>query len=272
MNTIHVFLTRPEGRNGSVPGRLRALGIEAVELPALELGPLDPPGPLPSPDAYDAVVFVSRYAVQRYLALLEGASAGAPVWPAATVAATVGAGSAQALLCSGVVPSGSVLHPDPDAARQDSEALFELLLARHQPLRRVLVVRGAHGREWLAEALRARGVTVDFLPVYARSEADWPPDARKRVVAALARPEHCLFLLTSGEGVRAVAARIGELGLMDQWRKAGFVVIHERISATLQSVLASPSDGGVLRVEHCTPDDESIVAAIQAVVRHTAKP
>src|SRR5690606_3039689 len=109
---------------------------------------------------------------------------------------------------SGVVPTSCVVHPDADAARQDSEALLELLMAGGNPLRRVLVVRGVQGREWLGETLRARGVAVEFLSVYERVEAEWPCDACEQVAQALARPGLCLFLLTSSEGVRAVAGKI----------------------------------------------------------------
>lgn len=272
MSAFHVFLTRPDGRNGSVPQRLRALGMEVSEIPALEVRPIAVSGALPLPETYDVVVFVSRYAVRRYLELLAEAGLQAARWPARTIAATVGASSAQALLASGRVPAANIVHPPAGEPGQDSEALLAILLERNLPLNRVLIVRGASGREWLAETLRARGTRVDLLPVYDRVPADWPPAAVARLSAALSRPARCLFLLTSSEGVRAVAERVTAMGLMEQWRKAGFVVIHERIGATLQSVVASQSDGDVRRLEHCMPDDDSIVAAIQAVARLTAEP
>lgn len=272
MSGVQVFLTRPEGRNGTVPQRLRALGMELQELPALEVRPLQLQQPLPLPGNYDVVVFVSRYAGQRYLELLADATGGRVDWPAHTVAATVGASSARALRDSHCIPDASIVHPPPDAPAQDSEALLAILLEKQLPLNRVLVVRGLRGRDWLGKALQARGVQVDFLPVYDRVPADWPPEIATRLGTALSRPAHCIFLLTSSEGVVAVANRLTGMGLIDQWRKAGFVVIHERIGATLQSVLASQSDGDVRRLELCMPDDDSIVAAIQAVARLTAEP
>ncbi len=272
MSDVQVFLTRPRGRNGTVPQRLSALGMAVCELPALELQPLELQRPVPPPCDYDVVVFVSRYAAQRYLDLLSGVAAGQAAWPAHTIAATVGASSARALIDSGVIPNSSIVHPPAQAPAQDSEALLAILLERQLPLNRVLVVRGARGRDWLGQTLQACGARVDFLPVYDRAPADWPSAIVTQLVVALSRPDRCIFLLTRSEGVDAVATRLKGMGLMDQWRKAGFVVIHERIGATLQSVLESQSDGDVRRLELCMPDDDSIVAAIQAVARLTAEP
>ena len=271
MSSQHVFLTRPQGRNGTVPERLRALGIQVHELPALELLPVDTPGPLPAPSGFDLVVFVSRYAVQRYLELL-AATPGGPDWPAHTVAATVGVSSAQAFLHAKGVRPASLVHPPADAPAHDSEALLALLLERGVSTKRVLIVRGTQGREWLSSALKARGSEVEILPVYERVGAQWPPETAVALAEALHRPEQCVFLMTSSEGVQAMAGRLAELGLLAQWSKAAFVIIHERIGATLQSVLASQPWGDVARPAHCLPDDDSIVQAILAVIRQAAKP
>lgn len=270
MSFFHVFLTRPEGRNGSVPQRLRALGMRVTELPALALQPFTPQC-LPLPQDYDVVVFVSRHAVQRYLALLADAGHGGTGWPTATVAATVGASSARALLQAGLPPA-SIAHPPADASAQDSEALLEVLLERGCTLKRVLVVRGTQGREWLGRTLTEQGARVDFLPVYERVPAVWSDDTWAALEAALQRPEQCIFLLTSSEGVQAMAGRLNAGGLAKPWAESVFVVIHERIAATLQSVLAPYSGLGVGRLALCMPDDDSIVEAIHAVAGPTAKP
>jgi uroporphyrinogen-III synthase len=90
MSGWHIFLTRPEGRNGAVPDRLAVPGLHVHDMPALALRPLIPPQPIPLPHDYDVVVFVSRYAVQQYVALLSQDSADVvPGWPSTTIAATV---------------------------------------------------------------------------------------------------------------------------------------------------------------------------------------
>lgn len=268
MSPLKVFLTRPEGRNGSVPRRLREQGMVVSELPALALRPLAAPEPLPPPGHYDVVVFVSRYAVQCYVELLRAGGGPSWAWPVQTIAATVGASSAQALLQAGITAS-SIVHPPVDAPAQDSEALLAVLEARRVAMKRVLIVRGTQGREWLAGELKQRGIRVDFLPIYERMPAAWPATTFNHLVQALQHPHECVFLLTSSEGVRAMAGRLQEAGLLHAWSRAVFIVIHERIGATLQSVLAS-HDADVPRLASCLPDDDSIVQAICAVAGPTA--
>ena len=269
---VQVFLTRPAGRNGTVPERLTAAGLNVHEVPALELRPIPVADTAPGPGAYDVIVFVSRYAVQRYLQWQFERAATDSSWPVSTFAATVGASSAQALIDSGLVPSPCIVHPPADTPAQDSEALLAELNCRGIEPRRVLIVRGTQGREWLAEALAQRGAQIDFLPVYERVPAHWPQHLASSLVEALRSPELSVFLLTSSEGVRAMARRLEDLGVLAHWADAGFVALHERIGATLQSVLASQSDTGVRRLKLCMPDDDSIVEAIHAVARQAAKP
>lgn len=270
MSSFHAFLTRPQGRNGTVPQRLRALGMAVSELPALTLRPAVPPH-VPPPGAYDVVVFVSRYAVQRYFTLLGETGHGGLSWPRGTVAATVGASSAHALSDAGV-PASCVVHPPVDTPAQDSEALLDILQQRGANLERVLVVRGTQGREWLGRSLTELGAQVEFLPVYERAPAAWSTAVQTDLATALRQPDRCIFLLTSGEGVHAMAAQLDARGLLGPWSESVFVVIHERIGATLQSVLVSHPGDGARRLTQCMPDDDSIVEAIHAVAGPTAKP
>ncbi|KAG1436531.1 hypothetical protein G6F57_020623 [Rhizopus arrhizus] len=90
-------LTRPAGRNEALAGRLTDAGWSACILPALEIHALDvAAADLPRPADFDMVVFVSGNAGKQYLDQLARAD-GSSVWPAATIAATVGPASAQGL-------------------------------------------------------------------------------------------------------------------------------------------------------------------------------
>ena len=271
MATIKVFLTRPAERNGSVPQRLQAAGMQVFEIPALEVRPL-PCRVVPHPDQYDVIVFVSRYAAQRYLQLWAADAGKISVWPTSTLAATVGASSAKTLLRAGLPPH-SIVHPPADEPAQDSEALLAILDARAREMQRVLIVRGTQGREWLADTLRTRGVHVDMLAVYERVPAAWSEQTVAHLSQALkSSAEQCVFLLTSSEGVAAMAERLRGMGLLEAWSRSVFLVIHERIGATLQSVLASQPTNPLLSLALCTPDDDAIVAAIQAVAGPSAEP
>ncbi|KAG1386426.1 hypothetical protein G6F59_016868 [Rhizopus arrhizus] len=117
-------LTRPAGRNEALAGRLTDAGWSACILPALEIHALDgAAADLPRPADFDMVVFVSGNAGKQYLDQLARAD-GSSVWPAATIAATVGPASAQGLRESpGFGANTTVLHPGADAPSHDSEAL-----------------------------------------------------------------------------------------------------------------------------------------------------
>ena len=272
LSSIRVFLTRPEARNGTVPERLRDLGVGVVELPALSLRPLPVPHHFPAPQDYDMVVFVSRYAAARYIQILTDAALAEPQWPATTLAATVGASSARALRNAGFIPAESIVHPPPTDPAQDSESLVRTLQERHLHPERVLIVRGTRGRPWLAETLAVQGANVDFLAVYERAPAQWSEGLARQLADALHTPEYCIFLITSGEGVHALAKRMSEAGLMQQWSKASFIVIHERIAATLQSVLDTEAGAAIRPIELCRPDDNAIVETIHAVAKRSTRP
>ena len=272
MSSIRVFLTRPESRNGSVPERLRGLGMGVVELPALSLRPLPSPHSVPAPQDYDMVVFVSRYAAARYLEMLNEGASGQPRWPASTIAATVGASSARALYDAGIIPFHCIVHPPADDPAQDSESLLEVLRERDLQPQRILIVRGTRGRQWLAASLAEQGAQVEFLPVYERSAAQWSPGMMAQLTDALLTPRRCVFLITSGEGVQALVTRMADAGLLHLWAQASFVVIHERIAATLQSVLDREAGAAVRTIELCRPDDNAIVETIHAVAKRSTRP
>ncbi|SHG75879.1 uroporphyrinogen-III synthase [Pollutimonas bauzanensis] len=257
-----VVLTRPQGKNEQLAGRLRAAGWQALILPALRICPLLRDGDqLPSPADYDLIVFVSSNAVRFYLDLLDRRPGG-HCWPERTLAATVGRSSAQPLYDSGLMPHAHILHPDPGSQSQDSEALWALLQPRLHRLGRVLIVRGVSGREWLGAQCEEAGARVERLALYGREPALWRADQAADLRKALARPESCVFLLTSGESVDAVHANVRRLGLEAAWARCRFVVIHERVAGRLQSVLGASGNVAAPMVKVCSPSDDAIFQAI----------
>jgi len=264
MRTMHVFLTRPSGRNDALLRRLSDQGARALELPALELLPLQVPPVLPVPADYDMLVFVSAYAARCYLECLNKAKL---TWSDTTWAATVGPSSARALLSSGMVPPDRIVHPSMAAVSQDSENLLATLDEQGVVLHRVLIVRGASGREWLADTLRARGIMVEVLPLYERVPATWSTAQISTLGIALQGPQDCIFVVTSGEGVTALAAKFEEMELRQVWARCRFLTIHPRIATTIQSVLDLPPGSPPPRIDLCAPDDESIFEGIMTALR-----
>lgn len=250
-------LTRPAGRNEALAARLSAAGWQALMLPALVLEPLETADPVPAPGDFDLVVFVSGNAARLYLAqakLPEG-------WPAATLAATVGPASAQALReAPQFGPQGRIVHPPAEAPTHDSEALWQLLSSQGLP-RRALLVRGEAGRDWLAERLARAGVEVHSHALYRRRPAAWPQDSVRQLrrLADDARSSP-VWLLTSIAGIDAAADAARAAGLFEWWARSRFVVTHPRQGEHLLAIARSA--GQTPMVKTCIPADDSIFQAI----------
>jgi uroporphyrinogen-III synthase len=158
-----LLLTRPAQESAALARALEQDGVLSSSLPLLHIEPLPVTAALREPiahlDRYALVIVVSKPAARLGLELLNQRVPGArPLWFA------VGAGTAHVLKEQGL----EVQFP---AEGDDSEALLRLpaLLSQlDQPAPRVLILRGEGGREWLAEQLRARGATVDYLQLYRR--------------------------------------------------------------------------------------------------------
>jgi uroporphyrinogen-III synthase len=159
---VGVLVTRPRSQASDLIAAIEAEGGNAICFPVLKIVPRDSAdiereaATLPSPDI---TVFVSPNAV-RYGLPYAGESQLAAIGPATAAAITAAGGQAS------IVPEEGF----------DSESLLqheELLEVCDKEIR---IVRGAAGRELLAETLRARGATVRYLGVYDRNQAS-PSDA-----------------------------------------------------------------------------------------------
>ena len=254
-------LTRPAGRNEALAARLCAAGWQALLLPALVLESLEYTDPIPAPGDFDLVVFVSGNAARLYLAqanLAEG-------WPAATLAATVGPASAQALReAPQFGPKSRIVHPSADAPAYDSEALWQVLSSQALP-RRALLVRGEAGRDWLAERLAQAGVDVHSHVLYRRRPAAWPQGAVRQLrrLADDAQAPPAVWLLTSIASIDAVADAARAAGLFEWWARSRFVVTHPRQEEHLLAIVRG--SGQTPMVKTCIPADDSIFQAIADV-------
>ena len=178
MTDWRLLLTRPAEDCAALAETLAAQGIFSSCLPLLEIAPLPVSEKirraitqLPS---CSAVIVVSKPAARIALDLLDGASALTMPW------FSVGAATAQILLDHG-------LDANFPADGDDSEALLQLPRLREaisQPGAQVLILRGEGGRELLAERLRERGASVEYLELYRRDLPAYAPDELPRRIAA----------------------------------------------------------------------------------------
>jgi len=253
-----VVLTRPLGKNEALARRFAQHGIDALALPALKIRPLPVPASgLALPRDFDLIVFVSGNAIRCYLDAWSRETM-CSRWPAQTIAATVGISSAMALLQSPAMAGATIIHPPADAS-QDSESLWALLQPKLPLVKRVLIVRGQEGREWLGSQFEARGVQVTRLAVYQRAAANWPEEESMVLRRYVESGRQGVYVLTSAESVSAFHAKMLEQGFADYWRTARFVVIHPRVAKRLQSLLPDMpvqlSAGGI---SLCQPDEDAI--------------
>nr|WP_145925229.1 uroporphyrinogen-III synthase [Bordetella sp. H567] len=251
------ILTRPAGRNDGLATRLRAAGWDVHAWPALRIEPLVPgPAGIPLPRDFDLAVFVSGNAASRYLDQLQALGMGA--WPSSCVAAAVGPATAARLRESGRLDARCVIvHPAADAPRHDSEALWELLAERGPIPRRVLLVRGTDGRDWLAQRLASHGAAVHLHAVYRRVPACWDAPALAQLGRWAAAGHHPTWLLTSGEGIDAVRANVVRAAAEAWWHACRFIVTHARLADRL--ALPAQVAGRAVRV--CAPAEDAIFNA-----------
>jgi len=156
-----LLLTRPAEESAALATVLSDVGIYSSSLPLLDIEPLpitpDQQALLRDLGRYCAVIVVSKPAARLALQQLDRQWSEMPWF-------SVGAATAQVLADQGY----TVHYPH---TGDDSEALLELPALREaiaRPAARVLILRGEGGRELLAERLRERGASVDYLELYRR--------------------------------------------------------------------------------------------------------
>jgi uroporphyrinogen-III synthase len=225
------LVTRAQPQADQQAQALRALGLQAVALPLLAIGPA------PDATAVQAawatlhrqalVMFVSANAVQRFFAWRPPGAAG---WPAGVRAAAPGRGTQAALVAAGV-PAMACVAPALDAAQSDSEALWAVL--QHEPWqgREVLIVRGEEGRDWLADTLRAQGARVHCLAAYTLQAASLTAAMAATLAAAQARPSCHLWLLSSRQAIAQLPALAPGAG----WQAAHALAPHPRIATAARA-------------------------------------
>ncbi len=239
------MLTRPQGQTAEAQHALETAGARVLLFPALEIVPEPESDALRNGAARATeahrLIFASPNAVRYGVPWIRQAGGPAP----GTLFAAVGEATAAALEREGLAP---VVRPANGATSEDLLAEPEFVQIRGE---RVMIVRGVGGRGYLADTLRRRGASVEFLEVYRRRRpaADPAPlltEIRKGGVAAA--------VVTSAEALKNFVALIGPEGR--EWlAAAALIVVSERIA-----VQARPLASRVEVAE--TPSADHLVAAV----------
>lgn len=235
--TRTVVLTRPEGRNDELRSFLNRSDWQVIECPALEISSIDLGDHpfLPSPESYDLVIFVSIPAVESFGRQLAQRGI-ASLWPKQTPIGCVGQATAQAIrntFGNQVV----VLQPVGEST-QDSENLWNVLKPSVDALKRVLIVRGQDGRDWLATRLTENGCQVDFHVAYCRKVATWSSASIAEFQACAKARIYPIWILTSAHGIEATIGQLAHLGLLQWAVQCRFLLTHPRQEAVLRQEFA----------------------------------
>lgn len=254
-----VVITRPAAQAGPLAAKIAALGWPVTLLPLLEIHALDGEDECAQLQAvlarltgYDLVAFVSPNAIDCVFAHLAA-------WPPGVPLAVVGEGSKMALAAHGVTAANASITSPFDTARSDSE---HLLLALDLPAlrgKRVLIVRGDGGRDYLADGLRAAGAEVEFVTAYRRKVPTLTPALRATLENLLQHNND--WIITSSEALRGLLALLGEMGdekmAVAKMQQQHLIVPHARIAQTAAAL-------GFARVTLTGSGDAGVLAALQS--------
>lgn len=242
----HVVVTRPAGQATHLAEALVAAGAIPVLYPVLAIAPLADSTALVERvialDQYDLAIFISPNAVDMGLREVLARRG----WPPHLRVATVGRSSEAALQAHDLAgQERQVLCPQ---GRFDSEALLELPELQEIQGQKIIIFRGDGGRELLADTLRRRGASVDYVSCYTRSR---PAQGPEKLLQLWEAGQLDAVTVTSSEGLHNLVAMVGQLGLA--WlRKTPLFVPHARIAAAADAcgihtvVLTDPADAGLM--------------------------
>ena len=172
-----IVVTRTRVQASSFVHRLRRLGAEVVQAPAIEIGDPDDGGAalraaVAAIDDYDWLVLTSPNGADRVCGLLRDARVLAGVEIAA-----IGPGTAAALRAHNI-------EADLIPRRFVAEGLLEAFPEPPAGGGRVLLARAAEARDVLPEGLAASGWHVDVVTAYRTAPAEIDDDQRERIAAA----------------------------------------------------------------------------------------
>lgn len=236
-----VVVTRPRAQAEALAQLIENSGGRAMRFAALEIEPLENAALTSLIDrleGFDTAIFISRNAVAQGLARVRARRA----WPDCLAVAAIGAGTRRALEAEGM---RAVLAPEGTA---DSEALLALAPFQSVSGKRIVIFRGAGGRELLAETLRARGSLVEYAECYRRSVPATDPGP---LVEVWSHGAVDAVVISSGEGLANLCRLVGERGRALLAGTPVFVP-HARVASEARAlgvahaVIAGTADADVL--------------------------
>jgi uroporphyrinogen-III synthase len=229
LNGTTVLITRPQPGSQQLAEAISKAGGTPVQAPMLEIQPYADPAGMRELHAkfssYAGVIFISPNAVKHGLPVVRRLGLGQKTLFA------IGHGTRQSIVDS-LVDDASVTLKMPLKVF-NSEGLLDLeeFNASTVTGKRFLIMRGNGGREYLADTLKQRGASVDYLATYERIPTE------KSLASVL--QEHqvenpAIGVITSVEGLQILAKKISTEGLQRLFQMP-LVVAGSRIAHELEN-------------------------------------
>lgn len=274
MRSATLVVTRPSGQANALIEALQAaiasIGAsrrgmnwprpQILALPLLTIVPkTDPSTSLAMHSALqtaDLAVFVSPNAIDCTMRLLGGDWQSIAARPIPI--GVVGQSSYQALQRHGIgleANSPTPIWMPSNPAAWDSEGLWDDVKTRFASWegRRVVLLRGDGGREWLADQLQSVGAHVEAIAVYSRTPLS---ESSPLWEAALnANTDDALWILTSSEAVRHLGAVLKQRGRQDYVEGVSALCPHHNIASSAKEI-------GFATVLECHSGDAALVRAV----------
>lgn len=250
LQALRVWVTRPADQAQNLIDRINAAGGEALAVPTLVIVAPAASRQLPARaqallERAQTVIFISRNAVD-WLWYWLGAQAEGLCRQATTLA--VGPATVAALNRRGI---DEVQLPEAGA---DSEALLKLPALSHEIIHdaRVVIVRGEGGRELLADTLRRRGASIEYLEVYRRQ----PNADMQRKIPTLWRDHPPAVIVASSPAGLAALLEMVDDAVLSELRARPLICLGQRLAGQAQAlgfercypVAAGAGDSAVLNV------------------------
>jgi uroporphyrinogen-III synthase len=246
LHGIGVLVTRPEQQAMPLCRLLEMQGASTLRLPAIEIKAIgdrrDTAAQLGALENFDVIIFTSANAVRFGASLLDQKRD--------LTLAVVGPATARALNQAGYRVA---VQP---AANFDSESLLLHPRLEHPAGRRILLIKGSHGRPFLERELLSRGAEVVTAEVYERVPTAPSPAVLGALQKSFAAGAVQVITATSVE-IGSSLLNIAALALRPEFERAHWLVPGERVAAALRALgLSAP------QLVADSAEDQDLVAAL----------
>ena len=249
-----IVVTRPTDRSEQLADVLEALGAEVIQLPAIELAPVQANGAfhrtMQSLDEFAWVFFTSPEGIQWFRRLLASERSDLRILRGRHIGA-IGPKTAASIEQLGI-------HVDFVPKTFSQEGMLQGLGRRRLLGKRALILGAKDSREVLEQGLKRCGMDVVKVPIY---QTAVPAALARRVREVFARPVD-LVTVTSSSCVDHLVEALRVSGLHRQVRQTPFASIGPVTSARVRHY------GGRVAVEARQATIEGLVTAIELFTGH----